>query len=336
MKKIKWGILSTSNFAIQKIIPALKYCKHSELVAITSRDINNAKQIAKQNNISIAYGSYEELLKDTNIDAIYIPLPNHMHTEWSIKVMNAGKHVLCEKPLALNTADIQLMIDARNKNKVKAGEAFMVKTHPQHLKVKDIIQQGELGEIKMIHGFFSYYNTNPENIRNIAEFGGGSLRDIGCYPTTLTRFYLNEEPTKVMGLIEKDHQFGTDKMASVIFDFTSIQASFTCSTQLVPYQRMQVYGTKKMLEVIIPFNAPNDTKCFITINDGDLLSKNIIQHSFDICDQYTIEFDTFSLAIIENKEVPSSFEDAYNNVAVIEAIFRSSKSGKWEDLKLLK
>jgi len=216
----------------------------SEIAAIASRDLQKAKEAAKKLGIPKAYGSYEELLADTEIEAVYNPLPNHLHVPWSIKAAEAGKHVLCEKPLSLTVAESRTLLEVRERCGVKIGEAFMVKTHPQWLRTRELIQKGVIGELRAIVGAFSYFNRDPENVRNNAEWGGGGLMDVGCYTITTSRFIFGEEPSRVAGLIERDPDFKTDRLASAILDFPSGQAVFTCSTQMVPYQRMQFLGRK--------------------------------------------------------------------------------------------
>ncbi|UCB47568.1 MAG: Gfo/Idh/MocA family oxidoreductase [Spirochaetota bacterium] len=281
-----------------------------------------------------AYGAYDELLHDGDIQAVYILLPNHLHIPWSKACIEAGKHVLCEKPLALSTNNVKQLIKLSDKHNVKVGEAFMVRTHPQWLKSLEIVKSGELGEVRSIQGYFSYYLTDPDNIRNIPDFGGSAILDIGCYPITTSRFIFEEEAIRAIALMDIDPEMKIDRLASVILDFPSGQSIFTCGTQSVDYQRMIFFGTKKRLEIEIPFNAPNDRQCRIFIDDGDLFARNLITKKFDICDQYTIQGDAFSSAIIENTEVPVPIEDSLNNTALIEAIFRSAKSKKWEKPRL--
>ena len=303
----------------------------SDIVAIASRDKSKAEKAAKELGIPQAYGSYEELLASPEIEAVYNPLPNHMHVPWSIKAAEAGKHVLCEKPLSMSVAEAQQLIAARDRAKVKIGEAFMVRTHPQWLRTRELIGSGRIGQLRSIVGVFSYFNRDTKNIRNILEIGGGTLMDIGCYPITTSRFIFGEEPTRVMGAFERDPDMKTDRLSSAMLDFHSGQAVFTCGTQLVPYQRMHFMGTKGRIEIEIPFNAPNDRPCRIFIDDGaDLFGESISTESFPTCDQYTIQGDIFSRAIRENGEVPVPLEDAIKNMAVIEAIFRSAESGRWE------
>ncbi len=329
--KVRWGVLSTAHFALTKAIPAMQKGEWSDIVAIASRDKSKAEKAAKELGIPQAYGSYEELLADPQIEAVYNPLPNHMHVPWSIKAAEAGKHVLCEKPLSMSVAEAQQLIAARDRARVKIGEAFMVRTHPQWLRTRELIGSGRIGQLRSIVGVFSYFNRDTKNIRNILEIGGGTLMDIGCYPITTSRFIFGEEPTRVMGAFERDPDMKTDRLSSAILDFPSGQAVFTCGTQLVPYQRMHFMGTKGRIEIEIPFNAPNDRRCRIFIDDGgDLLGESISTESFPTCDQYTIQGDIFSRAIRENGEVPVPLEDAIKNMAVIEAIFRSAESGRWE------
>ena len=248
-----------------------------------------------------------------------------------VKAAEAGKHVLCEKPLSLNADEARTLLAVRDRTGVKIGEAFMVRTHPQWLRTREIIAAGEIGTLRSIAGFFSYFNRDPSNIRNVAEWGGGGLMDIGCYPITTSRFVFREEPLRVMGLIERDPEWKVDRLTSAILDFPSGQSIFTCSTQLVPYQRMQFFGTKGRIEVEIPFNAPNDRPSRILIDNGsDLFGGGVRTEEFATCDQYAIQGDVFSKAIREGGEVPVPVEDAIKNMSVIDAIFRSAESGKWE------
>jgi predicted dehydrogenase len=329
--KVRWGVLSTAHFALTKAIPAMQKGEWSEVAAIASRDKAKAEKAAKELGIPKAYGSYEELLADPEIEAIYNPLPNHLHVPWSIKAAEAGKHVLCEKPLSMTVAEARQLIAARDRAGVKIGEAFMVRTHPQWLRTRELIASGRIGELRSIVGVFSYFNRDATNIRNILEVGGGALMDIGCYPITTSRFIFSEEPSRVMGILERDPEMKTDRLASAILDFPSGQAVFTCSTQLVPYQRMHFLGTRGRIEIEIPFNAPNDRPCRIFIDDGgNIFGKDISTETLPTCDQYTIQGDIFSRAIRENHDVPVPLEDASKNMAVIEAVFHSAQSGKWE------
>ncbi len=329
--KVRWGVLSTAAIGVKKVIPAMQKGEWSEVTAIASRDIHKAEAVAQALGIARAYGSYEELLADPQIEAIYNPLPNQLHVPWSIKAAEAGKHVLCEKPLSLTVAEAKTLLAVEERTGVKMGEAFMVRTHPQWLRARELVASGRIGALRSIIGFFSYFNVNPANIRNIPECGGGALMDVGCYPITTSRFMFGEEPSRVLGLVERDPAMKVDRLTSAILDFPSGRSTFTCSTQLVPYQRMQFLGTKGRIEIEIPFNAPKDRPCRIFIDDGgELFGSGITTESFPTCDQYTVQGDVFSRAVREGGQVPVPLGDAIKNMAVIEAIFRSAESGRWE------
>jgi predicted dehydrogenase len=330
-RKIRWGILSTAAIGIEKVIPAMQVGDWCEVSAIASRDINKARQVAQRLRIPKAYGSYEELLVDEEIEAIYNPLPNHLHVSWTIRAAEAGKHVLCEKPIGLNMDEARQLVATRDRTGVKIQEAFMVRTHPQWIGTLELIRSGRIGELRAIIGFFSYFNRDPANIRNKPEIGGGALMDIGCYPITISRFIFGTEPRRVLVLTERDPDLGIDRLTSAILDFPAGQASFTCSTQLVSYQRMQFCGTRGRLEVEIPFNAPADRPTRIFIHDGsDLAGNDPEVREFPVCNQYTIQGDLFSRAIIEDRAQEIPLEDAVKNMAVIDALFRSASAADWE------
>ena len=329
--KVKWGVLGAASIALRRVIPGMQKGAWSEIAAIASRDAHKAKDAAKKLGIPTAYGSYEALLADPEIEAIYNPLPNHLHVPWSMKAAEAGKHVLCEKPLSLTVAEAKILLAARERCGVKIGEAFMVKTHPQWLRTRELIHKGVIGELRAMVGAFSYFNRDPKNVRHVPEWGGGGLMDIGCYPITTSRWIFGEEPVRVAGVLEMDTDFGTDRLASGMLEFPSGQAVFTCGTQLVPYQRMQFLGTKGRIEIKIPFNAPNDRPCEILVDDGrDVFGSGITTEMIPTCDQYTLQGDAFSKAIREGGEVPVPVEDAIANMAVIEAIFLAAETGRWE------
>ena len=323
--KVRWGILSTANIALKKVVPAMQRSEWCEIVAIASRDLGRAKEAAGALNIPNAYGSYEELLADKTVEAVYNPLPNHLHVPWTIKAAEAGKHVLCEKPIALNAAEARTLLEVRDRTGVRIQEAFMVKTHPQWLETRKLIQAGRIGTLRSITGSFSYFNPDPANIRNQLDLGGGALMDIGCYPITISRFMFEAEPRRVLGLIERDRVSETDTLTTGVLDFPNGHATFTCSTRLAPYQRMVFFGTEGRIEVLIPFNAPNDTPTRI------LLNEQIID--LPICDQYEIQGSRFSQAIREDHEQPIPLEDAVANMIVIDAVFRSAKLGQWEEIR---
>jgi predicted dehydrogenase len=330
-KKVKWGVLGVASIATRKVIPGMQKGQWSEITAIASRDLARAKTAAESLGILRAYGSYEELVADGEIEAIYNPLPNHLHVPWSLKAAEAGKHVLCEKPIGCNAAEAAELLPVANRTGVKIGEAFMVKTHPQWLRIRELARNGAIGELKLITTVFSYCNRDPANVRHKVEWGGGGLLDIGSYPITLSRWLFNEEPRRVTGALELDPDFGTDRLASAVMEFSSGQSVFACGTQTNYFQRVELLGTTGRLAVEIPFNAPNDRPTQITIADGmAIYGGKVVVEEIPICDQYTIQGDAFSRAIRENTEVPVPLEDALANMKVIDAIFRSGKSGKWE------
>jgi predicted dehydrogenase len=326
MGKIRWGVLSTAKIGTVQVIPAMQQGTLSEVTAIASRDLGRAEAEANKLGIAKAYGSYEELLADPDIDAIYNPLPNDGHVPWSILALQAGKHVLCEKPIAMTAEEAQTLADAaRQYPHLKVMEAFMYRHHPQWLRAKELVTSGAIGELRTIHSFFSYYNRDPNNIRNIAALGGGGLMDIGCYNISLSRFIFEQEPARVCGIVEYDPEFKTDRLASGMLDFGRGTATFTCSTQLTGYQRVNIFGTTGRVEIEIPFNAPPDRPCRMWhAHDG-----TIDETVFDICNQYTLQGDVFSKAIIDDTPVPSPIEDAVANMRVIEAVIESSRDERW-------
>lgn len=333
MQKIRWGVLGAAKIAREKVIPAMQGKKNYEVTAIASRSLDKAKAAAESLGIAKYYGSYEELINDPEIDAIYNPLPNDLHISYTLQCIEAGKHVLCEKPLALEAEDVQSLIRARDKAGVKVGEAFMVASNPQWKKARDIIASGELGTLRAVQGFFSYYNRQKDNIRNIPENGGGGVWDIGCYPVFTSRFALGEEPQRLAALLDFDPEFGTDRVGSVILQYPSVQMTFSISTQLVPYQRMMFYGERKALEVRIPFNAPIDQPNELHIHHGDIAGHQLEVLKLPVSDQYTEQAEEFSEAILRNKDVPVSLEAAYQNTRILQAIFQAAKEERWINLR---
>jgi predicted dehydrogenase len=328
--KVRWGILGVARIATVKVIPAMQRGAYSDIVAIASRDLEKARGAAGDLGIPKAYGSYEELLADPQIEAIYNPLPNHLHVPWSIRAAEAGKHVLCEKPVSMTVAECRALIEARDRTGVKIGEAFMVRTHPQWLRARELVRSGEIGDLRAVMTAFSYNNRDPKNIRNVEEWGGGALMDIGCYPIHLSRFLFEDEPTRALGLIERDPEMRIDRLTSAVLDFPSGQAVFTCSTQMVPYQRVQILGTRGRIEVEIPVNAPPNRPCRIFVDNGaDVFGSGARTEQFEVCDQYTIQGDLFSKAVREGGEPPVPLEDSIRNMAVIEAVFRSAREDGW-------
>jgi len=326
MKTVRWGVLSTAKIATTKVIPAMQQGRYCEITAIASRNLEQAQGAAAQLNIPKAYSSYEELLADPDIDAIYNPLPNHLHVPWSIKALQAGKHVLCEKPIALSAAEAQQLADvAKQYPHLKVMEAFMYRFHPQWQRARQLVSEGKIGALRTIQSFFSYYIDDPLNLRNKADSGGGGMLDIGCYTISLARFIFGNEPRRVFGIVEYDPQLKVDRLISSILDFGSGTSTFTCGTQLSPYQRVNIVGTEGRIEIEIPFNAPIDRPCKIWYQHEDEVEEILL----DICNQYTIEGDLFSQAVLNDTEVPTPIEDAVANMKTIDAVFRSAQSGRW-------
>src|ERR1700682_5836760 len=282
----------------------------AQVVAIASRDIGKARAAANRLGIPRSYGSYQELIDDPDIEAIYNPLPNHLHVPWSIRAAEQGKHVLCEKPIAWNAREALDLIEARDRTGVQIGEAFMVRTHPQWLKVKEIVESGRIGELRLIAGHFSYYRRDRDDIRSRVEWGGGALMDVGCYPITISRWLFGAEPTEVVGLIERDPEMKIDRLTSGLLRFERGQATFSCAMQLVPHQAMQIFGTTGRIGVEIPFNPPLGDECRVFVDDGrDVAGGGIETITFPPVDQYSVQADRFSEAIRGVGSVPVSLED---------------------------
>jgi predicted dehydrogenase len=328
---VRWGILGAANIALKKVIPGMRGSALAQVAAIASRDIAKARAAANDLGIPRAYGSYQELIDDPDIDAIYNPLPNHLHVPWSIRAAEQGKHVLCEKPIALTAREARELLEVRDRTGVQIGEAFMVRTHPQWHKVREIIASGRIGELRLITGHFSYYRRDPGDIRSRVEWGGGALMDVGCYPITISRWLFGAEPTEVIGLIDRDPDTQIDRLTSGLLRFERGQATFSCATQLVHYQAMQIFGTTGRIDIRIPFNPPPGDECRIFVDDGrDVEGSGIEAITFPPVDQYTLQADRFSEAIRGVGNVPVSLEDAMGNMAVIDALFRSAESRQWE------
>jgi predicted dehydrogenase len=333
MESVRFGIISTAKIGITKVIPGMRKSRHCRIEAIASRDLGRAKAAAEALGIAKAYGSYAELLADPDIDAVYNPLPNHLHVPLSIEAATAGKHVLCEKPIALSAQEAEKLIEARDRAGVLIQEAFMVRGHPQWRRARELVRSGRIGELRVVQGSFSYMNLDPANVRNQAGIGGGGLYDIGVYPIVVARFLFEAEPTRVAAQIERDPNFKTDRLTSALLSFPSGQALFVCSTQLVPYQRMQIFGSKGRIEVEIPFNAPPDRPCRIFIDDGSQLGDASAEaETFEVTDQYGLQGDIFARAIREGTPLEFPLEDAVRNMRVVDAIFRAAESGRWESV----
>jgi predicted dehydrogenase len=330
-EKVRWGVLSTANIGVKKVIPAMQRGQFSTVAAIASRDLAKARAAASSLGIPTAYGSYEELLADPDIDAIYNPLPNQLHVPLTIAAAEAGKHVLCEKPLAMDAAEARTLLAVRDRTRVAIGEAFMIRSHPQWLRTRQLIEEGRIGELRAVSAVFSYFNTDPANIRNRPETGGGALYDIGCYCIQSARCGFGQEPTRVAGLIDRDPQLRTDRLTSALLDFPAGHAVFVCGTQLVPWQRVQFLGTRGRIEIEIPFNAPPDRPTRLFVDDGrDLFGSGMATETFPTEDQYTLQGDAFSRAILDGTPPPVTLEEGIANMAVISAIFEAARSGQWQ------
>ncbi len=332
--KVRYGVLSTANIALKKVISGMQQSPNSEIVAIASREFARARQAAAAHNIPKAYGSYEALLEDPEIDAVYIPLPNDQHVLWAIKALEARKHVLCEKPIGINVSEVHKLIAARDRaslegKPMKVAEAYMVAVHPQWLRARDLVAQQALGDLRLIQGNFSYFNRKPENIRNSLAAGGGALMDIGCYLVFFARFLFSacgpqeDEPTRVLALIDRDPDFGIDRLTTLTLEFPNGRRfTGTCSTQLVPAQRIEAFGTTGRLDIEIPVNTPTDAATRILLNGTP--------ESFGPLDQYTLQADAFSRAILENTPIPVPLEDSLRIMDILDALFLSARTNQWQ------
>ncbi|MDZ7693282.1 MAG: Gfo/Idh/MocA family oxidoreductase [Balneolaceae bacterium] len=329
MEKVRFGILSTAKIGREKVIPAMQQSVHCSVIGIASRSAARAQSVADQLDIDRAFGTYDELLEDPEIDAIYNPLPNHLHVPWTIKAMEAGKHVLCEKPISLSSNEAEELIEEVGRYPdLKVMEAFMYRFHPQWKRAKSLVNEGAVGELQTIHSIFSYYNEEADNIRNKPEMGGGAMMDIGCYCLSLSRFIFDAEPNRISATVEFDSDFGTDRLASGILEFDGGTSTFTCSTQLVPDQGVAIYGTDGKIEIEIPFNAPPNkpTRLWITTNG------KTEEIEFDICDQYTLQADALRRSVLEDTAVPTPLSDGLHNMKAIEAVFNSAHKRQWIEL----
>jgi predicted dehydrogenase len=326
MKPVKWGIISTANIGVAKVIPGMLKSKDIEIVAISSRRRKTAEEWAGKLGIPKAYGSYEEMLADPEIEAVYNPLPNHLHVPLTLAAAKAGKHVLCEKPIAITAKEA---IELRKVKNVHVAEAFMVRHAAQWIAARDLVRKKKIGEVRAIQVMFAYFNRDPKNVRNMKDIGGGGLLDIGCYPITVSRFIFNGEPTRVTATFDRDPKFGTDRLAGGLADFgEGRHLSFTVSTQLAPYQRVNIMGTKGRIEIEIPFNAPPDrpNRYFLQgmeMNKGEWTE-------LPVSDQYQLQGEAFGRVVRGRQKPIWGVEDAIQNMRILDALFRSEKSGKWE------
>jgi len=330
---VRWGVLGASRFALKVSLPGMKRGPLTQLAALASRDLDKARAAAQPLGIPTAYGSYEELLADPNIEAIYNPLPNNLHVEWTARAARAGKHVLCEKPIALTAAEAETLVAAQRESGKLIAEAFMVRSHPQWQQARAWVQSGRIGDLVSVQTAFSYFNRDAQNIRNKKDVGGGALYDIGCYALNTARFLFGREPVRAVAVIERDPDFGTDRLTSGVLDFGGAHLTFTVSTQAVPYQRVNAFGTKGRIEIEIPFNAPADRPCRIFLDDGSKLGDGSAEEtSFAPVDQYHLQSEAFSRAIRTGGPIENSIEVAVGNMRAIDALFRSRESGRWESV----
>jgi predicted dehydrogenase len=328
-RKVRWGILSTAHIGTAQVIPAMQQCQYAEVTAIASRDWDRAQAAGSQLGIPKVYSSYEALLDDPDIDAIYNPLPNHLHVPWSIRALQAGKHVLVEKPIALSAAEaMELAAAAARWPHLKVMEAFMYRFHPQWVLARKLVKDGTIGALRTIQTVFSYYNVDANNIRNRADMGGGGLMDIGCYAVSLSRFVFDKQPQRVVATVDYDPNFKTDRMAAGILDFGNGTSAFTCSTQAGSFQRVVILGADGSIEIEIPFNAPPDRPCRLWHKHGGSVETVML----DTVDQYTLQCDALSQAILSDGPVPTPLSDAVANMQVIEALFDSGRRGQWTTL----
>jgi predicted dehydrogenase len=323
---LRWGILSTADIARRKVVPGMRKAARCEVVAIASRDAARARSVADELSIPRAHASYEALLDNPDVDAVYIPLPNDLHATWTIAAARAGKHVLCEKPLALNSSDAQRMIDACREAGVSLMEAFMYRLHPSWVAARELVSTGRIGRLTAVDSWFSYFNDDPANIRNILASGGGGLLDIGCYSVNLSRMLFDAEPIGVEAVITRDPTTGVDVVASGILEFETGVATFTCSTRVEDDQRVDIYGTEGRVSVGIPFNIPPDrpTQVFVTSGGDPPVAPNTEVLTFETADPYTVETELFAAAILDRQPVPVPPEDAVANLRVLERIFAAA------------
>jgi predicted dehydrogenase len=324
----RWGVLSTAKIGREHVLPAIADADNGVLSAVASRDLDKAKALAARFGAPHAFGSYEELLASDTVDGVYIPLPTSQHVEWTAKAIEAGKHVLVEKPLALKAADIEPLIALRNKHKVLVCEAFMVIYHPQWIKVRELVADGAIGKLRHVQGAFSYYNVDPTNMRNQLDLGGGALPDIGVYPTVSTRFVTDKEPQRIQATIERDKKFGTDIYSSVRADFGDFELSFYLSTQMAARQSMVFHGDKGFIEVASPFNAGLYDDHRIELHDQKHAHAQIFR--FPGTQQYRLEVETFARAVAGSGERVFTLEESVLNQKVIDAIFRAGEKDGWE------
>ena len=332
MSKVVWGILSTANIGIKRVIPAILSGQRGRIAAIASRDAERARDVAARFGIPRSYGSYQALLDDPQVEAIYNPLPNHLHVEWTVKALEAGKHVLCEKPIALNAVEAQAIVAARDRSGRRVIEAFMVRFHPQWHRVRSLVREGRIGNVRALLSAFTFPVASPDNVRNRIEYGGGALYDVGCYPIVTARYLLGTEPERVIALVDRDPRLGVDRVTSGLVAFPAgEQLLLTSALQLALYQRVVVLGTQGRIEIAVPFTPPKEHTCRIVIDSGASLdgSSGVVEE-FAPVDQYQLQCDLAAAAFGNESAQEFPIEDAIANMRVIDALYRSALSSRWE------
>ena len=330
MKPVNWGVISTASYGRERIVPAMMKGKNLTVSAISSREAATARKAADELGIEKAYGSYQEILDDAEIEAVYIPLPNHLHVEWSTKAAEAGKHVLCEKPLAMNAAEAETLVAVQERTGMLIQEAFMVLTHPQFLRARELVAQGRIGELRAVHCFLTWTIPDPGNYRMFPEFGGGILYDGGCYAVTTSRSLFGAEPSRVVMLVDPDPAHGVDRTISAVLDFPNGQASFVASQALVYYQRLQILGTQGRIDIEIPFDSTGEKPCKLFLSDSTFDEGIVVTETVPPVDQYTVQAELFSEAIRNGTAQALPLENSIANMRAIDALFRSAESGGWE------
>jgi predicted dehydrogenase len=330
-ERVRWGILGAARIAREKVVPAMAKAANVEVLAIASRDAETAAGVARTLRIPRAYGGYEALLADPDVDAVYVPLPNHLHVDWSIRALEAGKHVLCEKPLGLDTADARRLVDAAAAHPhLKVMEAFMYRLHPQWSHARRLVDEGAIGRLQTVHSHFSYFKLDPTNIRNQPQAGGGGMRDIGTYDVSLARFLFGAEPVRVVAVVDVDPDLGIDRLASAILDFGAGRtATFTCGTQMLGYQMVHAFGSEGRVQLEIPFNAPQDGPSRVWHQTASGTCETV----FDRVDQYALQAEAFSRSVLDDTPVPIPLSDALANARTVDAVFESARRGGWVDLR---
>jgi len=330
-RRLKWGVLGAAKIAVNKVIPAMQRGARSTVVAIGSRDRLKAEQAAHELNIPRAYGSYEAVLADPDVEAVYIPLPNHLHVPWTLRSTEAGKHVLCEKPIALTEDQARELLSVRDRTGLTVQEAFMVRTHPQWTTALDLLHSGALGELRAMTGVFSYFNDDGANIRNVAAYGGGALMDIGCYLVMTSRLMFGRDPVRVQALVSRDPRFGTDRLTSMLLDYEGATFAGTCATQMAASQHIQVSGTHGRIEIEVPFNPAPDEPAWLTFEKTGRSHEPGERIATAPCNQYTIQGDRFAASVLDGVEQVYALEESVANMRVIDALVDSARTGRWTE-----